>query len=550
MTDQSSPKRRTMRSEVATSKREARITARLALREARRAGASLPNSPAVSLAHPDGSALNTRELLRAAQTHTAAGDWAMVARITGDTQATLDCPRLLVFRLMAAKELGDSRLLSDIARVTVMLPNEAREKLYLLRDLAKSGKQALVAKILLADPELRRDPRFFKMVPHVVRGLESRTLRRRFREAVVGASQGGSLVKGSPSPFAFALRSTVSPLLGTVSLASGPRVKGHHLPGLRRQADLFRHGVEKALAQDSQPQLRELHNVFTDRFGQIWTEAGQIIRSKGEPIASVTRKTAPHVKLAMLAHSKTRGIYHWLVDRVPRFAWLNESQNNAGDVVILISDNAPGFERTCLEMLGLADRIVLVGDAVFVERLIVPKMGFRSMAGWTHVDWGITKLIEVSMAKASEEGIDLPSRIYISRGDAKRRQLLNEAAVEDAAVARGFTVHQFSSIPIWHQIALAHSARVVMGPHGAGLAHLIAARHNTKVIEIIPIKDGTYQLRFNYARLSIIKGLDYRGWIEVQDEGADAWTLDVEPFLNFLDSSIARCSDRHPLPEA
>ena len=85
-----------------------------------------------------------------------------------------------------------------------------------------------------------------------------------------------------------------------------------------------------------------------------------------------------------------------------------------------------------------------------------------------------------------------------------------------------------------------HNAEASMSPHGAGRSQLIFAKPGTQVIELLPIQDGTYQLRFNYARLSILKGLDYTAWLEPQQPQINEWQVDTSRFTPFLEDLLAR----------
>lgn len=466
------------------------------------------------------------------------GNWQDLRALTDDDALVVRYPRLLMLRFEAAMHLDDADLHQDIGRVIDLLPGTHILKLPILRDMARKGQADIAGRALLNDPELVSHAIFFKTLFTIIRGVKDASLRQELRTAGLAASGGGLAIRGKASSFAFAPRPAGPHAFGSVRLDAAPDVPAHHLPGLHEQVALFLKEMKSA-RDNNGPGLIEFHDVFTDRNGQIWKEGGQIIRSLAKPIAQVTREDVPSIGTAMLSQRSTKGIYHWLVDRLPGFAWLNEPGNAVDDLPILIGDTAPGYEMASLTMMGLDDRVQRVGDAVFVERLVEPAVGFRNMVGWKHVDWGINTLIDKAMAEAHTHGVDLPPRIYISRRDAKRRVLINEEEVEAAIASRGFISYQFADIPLWHQIALVHSAQVVLGPHGAGLAHLLFARPGIRVIEIIPIKDGSYRLRFNYARLSIIKTLDYHGWIEEQHLGINNWSLDVAGFLAFLDETLA-----------
>lgn len=350
------------RSEKAIARRTARVAERKARRKALRhatgVGGKADTTPDTARASIEDkrAGADVRKLLPRCRKLVAAGRWQTVVELTNDEQATLKHPRLLAFRLLAAQALRNQNVMEDVGRVVAMLPSNMKTKLATLRDLAKAGHGGLVARILLADPALHSNPKFTKLTPHIMRGMKDRSLRRQFRQALIAATGGGWLIKERRSSFVFAPRNDTSPVLGSLSLASGPRVPQHHLPNLHQQARKFRNGVEAAIAGNSQPAVRELEKVFTDRFGQIWTESGQIIRSRGAPIIPLSRASAPHLEMAMLSQSKTRGMYHWLVDRVARFAWLKEPANNVEAMPILVSDNAPQFELVCMEMMGLSGR--------------------------------------------------------------------------------------------------------------------------------------------------------------------------------------------------
>lgn len=73
---------------------------------------------------------------------------------------------------------------------------------------------------------------------------------------------------------------------------------------------------------------------------------------------------------------------------------------------------------------------------------------------------------------------------------------------------------QVARMPLWQQVFVVSSAKRIVAPHGAGLAHLVFSEPGTHITEIVPVQDGTYFLRLNYARLSLVMGHRYRGWLE------------------------------------
>jgi len=75
-------------------------------------------------------------------------------------------------------------------------------------------------------------------------------------------------------------------------------------------------------------------------------------------------------------------------------------------------------------------------------------------------------------------------RLYISRGSAGYRRVLNEADVVRLLDEFGFEEAKFESMSVRQQAAAIASSEVIVAPHGGGLSNLIFCRPATKVIEI------------------------------------------------------------------
>ncbi len=350
----------------------------------------------------------------------------------------------------------------------------------------------------------------------------------RIRRTVAEAMKGGHAVVAAASDLSFPAPESQPGTFGTAVAALGSRTAPRHLAA-------FHHKMEQtriALAAAKQPSLREINNVFVDRHGQIWREDGAIIKTSGTPIPPVRRGEVPNVDVAFFGIKATRGIYHWLVDRVSSYAWMRDDDPRGP--LILLSDQAPAFETETLDLLGLSERVSRVGEATFVERLIVPRVGFAGLMYWDRVAPVFNRLTRLSRTIARSHALEGHERIYISRSDAKRRPLSNEKEIEAALARDGYEIVSFTGMPLWRQFFLASSAREIVAPHGAGLSHIILCTPGTKVTEILPIKDGTYSLRFNYGRLSLARGHEYRAWLEPQIGDEDSWTVDADAFLDHL----------------
>ena len=475
-----------------------------------------------------------REAVRACREEAAANRWDQVISITNNSDLIKQQPQLLLQRLQAAFILSDDDVIGCILKD---LPNAALPqavKFATARQLAVNKRAHLAARLLIDTPSLHDTTRFLKSTGLVFKHLRDAKLKRELLDLVAKVSGGGSLIKPTVSKLTFAPQ-PAQEIFGSVKLVASPNTDKHHLKGLKREVAVF----NRLIARPLKPTVSEYRNVFTHPSGQIWTESKAIVVSKGFPLNVTDRTQTENIPLALGLNRGSRGIYHWLIDYLPRLAWIQSSGliENEG-CKILLNAARSGFEQDTLEMLDLGKAVQKLDRSVFVERLLVARVGFRGMSGWRHLDSIYEELGERASTLAASNNVELPDRVYVTRRDAARRVMKNEADVEAVARKLGFTVMEFSKIPLWHQFAIARHASVIMSPHGAGLSHIIVAKPGLQVIEILPIMDGTYQLRFNYARLSIVKGHRYSAWLEPQHPGFDAWTVDLPAFTTFLKKTL------------
>jgi hypothetical protein len=87
---------------------------------------------------------------------------------------------------------------------------------------------------------------------------------------------------------------------------------------------------------------------------------------------------------------------------------------------------------------------------------------------------------------------DMPARerqgqlLYLSRGDADMRKIVNEAELVPLLKNLGFTILHASKLPLVDQIEAFRQAKVVLSAHGAGLTNILFCRPGTTLIEIFP----------------------------------------------------------------
>jgi hypothetical protein len=77
-----------------------------------------------------------------------------------------------------------------------------------------------------------------------------------------------------------------------------------------------------------------------------------------------------------------------------------------------------------------------------------------------------------------------PSRVFLTRGDAKLRKVQGEAELIEALRARGFTIFESRWSNHAEQLAVFSGCDLLVGVHGAGLANVIFGKPSARLVEI------------------------------------------------------------------
>ncbi|NBB37629.1 glycosyltransferase family 61 protein [Sphingobium yanoikuyae] len=439
--------------------------------------------------------------------------------------------KMFVVTAIAIKD--EAALSSDVTALAVaMLPDSA--SFTLIKNIDRPPFRDIAAKLVLSKNVNRQSPLYMQQLKRCVKDRDPSKLSRQLRKAIAEASKGGNAIRPEASGYDFPER-PANYTLGTVDIMASSTTDQRHFERLQADTEIF----AARLNAPRDFKVHEYRNVFIDNIGQIWNEDGAIIESRGHEIPNVSRYSVPNLDIGFNLVTKTRGLYHFLVDRISLLGWMINNPRVAC-IPVLTNAHAPAFERELLELASLEGPDVhAIESVVFVERLLVATGGFAAMAGWKHVAPVMDRIVTMAHEIAYEEGIDLPSKIYISRSLAKRRVMENEEQVHEAMEERGVAVLHFENLPIWQQIAIASNAQTIIAPHGAGLAHLITAIRPATVVEILPISDAAYVLRWNYARVSQLRGHSYTAWLEEQPNPlSDRWSTNLDEFLPFLDAKL------------
>jgi tetratricopeptide (TPR) repeat protein/capsular polysaccharide biosynthesis protein len=189
--------------------------------------------------------------------------------------------------------------------------------------------------------------------------------------------------------------------------------------------------------------------------------------------------------VAILSGLSAHVYYHWMFDVLPRIEILRRSGINLDEIDwFVVNSIEKPYQLETLKTLGIPKKKIIESDRyplIKAQQLIVP-----SFPG--HLDWVPPETIEflrhTFLKKTPFKRTILPERIYISRANAKYRQVLNEEEVTELLSRYGFTTVYLETMTVAEQAALFANARAIVAPHGAGLSNLVFCREQSLIIEL------------------------------------------------------------------
>ena len=214
---------------------------------------------------------------------------------------------------------------------------------------------------------------------------------------------------------------------------------------------------------------------------------------------------------AVVAVNLGAGYCHWLLEELPRVLMLEKGA--AGSVVAHMTEP---FAREAWAWRGGSERVIAVRRAGHLAcgPLVVPSLADAPGEPTGSVVERVREFADgLGRGATGAVGAACGERIYVTREKAKRRRVANEGALWAELAPRGFARVALEELSWAEQIAVFRAARVIVAPHGAGLANLVFCEPGTRVVELV---NRAY---FNpvFWRLAALRGLDYRAAVGAGD---------------------------------
>ncbi|MFM6451223.1 MAG: tetratricopeptide repeat protein [Planktothrix sp.] len=239
--------------------------------------------------------------------------------------------------------------------------------------------------------------------------------------------------------------------------------------------------------------------VVTLDNGRVWGNAATtaIITAQNELLTDIStgcgelvlssNKLPPVYKIdgtvAFLSIQWGEGFYHWMYELFPGIHLIQQSGIYLDSIDYFVFNSYHyAFQKETLQKLGIPESKIIESchqPHIQAKKVIVPSPNFYHIAS----AW-ICQFLKQQLVDQDVYKIPANRRIYISRGQANHRYLLNEDKLLQSLKPFNFETVVLESLTISEQAELMASASVVLAPHGAGLSNLVFCQPGTKVIEL------------------------------------------------------------------
>lgn len=211
--------------------------------------------------------------------------------------------------------------------------------------------------------------------------------------------------------------------------------------------------------------------------------------------------------------------YHWVYEVLPRLAIYKKAQIPLDRIFV---EWHTSFQKESLALLGIDPEKII--NSREYQAVSAPEI-LASSIPVTPTSWSYQFLVSSFTPHLKKES-HLPKKLYLSRGDAGKRRVLNEKELMALLEGYGFTSVVMTKYSFKEQMNFFHNAEVIVAPHGAGLSHLAFAAPGTKVLEFFA---PAYVINC-YWLLANVAGLEYHYLLS--EERPDPNPIDPDLFLD------------------
>jgi len=244
--------------------------------------------------------------------------------------------------------------------------------------------------------------------------------------------------------------------------------------------------------------------------GDLKNSKNNVTIYKGTP--RFKKKISGNILSLVQGASGQRNYSHWLFDILPKIK-LYSLIYPLKKIDYFYFDKLIKFQDETLKLINL-DKIKIINSSKY--RHVQADQVYATEHPWYNKGyvldeakklppWIIHWLRKTFLNKAKKFKIN--KKVFIDRSDSEKNHcnIINNKEVSSYLISKGFTSYKLSSLSFVNQVYLFANAKIIIGPHGAGLTNLTFCKPKTKIIEIRPI----YNQNSVYKTISKINNLNY-----------------------------------------
>ena len=174
--------------------------------------------------------------------------------------------------------------------------------------------------------------------------------------------------------------------------------------------------------------------------------------------------------------------FHWLTDALSRLFVLRD---RARDLLLVLPGKYEKFDvvRSTLTAFGVVNVDFIGPDEILECRNLV--MPSHTAPSGHFKDEAIRGVREILLSAYGDiRGYGSQERIYISRGRAGKRRIVNEDEVTSVLHRFGFETIYAEELSFEQQVQVCSRARYIVSNHGAGLTNMLFMREGGSVLEL------------------------------------------------------------------
>lgn len=203
--------------------------------------------------------------------------------------------------------------------------------------------------------------------------------------------------------------------------------------------------------------------------------------------------------------------FHWLMDSLillEGVEFLEKKFNRR--IKLIVNKNRSSFQDEYLKLLGYTSTDLIEWDfqKIKVSNLVVVKsrrvgVNRNEVMSRQGLLWLKNKLIPYASKTVFGD------KVYITRKNNEIRKVVNEPEIEHFLKEKGFVTVDLDNLTVADQIKLFKDVKVIVSPHGAGLANMIYST-DLKIIELIGNIDNPKDYYWYAAYYSMANVLNFK----------------------------------------